>query len=97
MGNPYLNKIGGKANHKTKKVGVKAKTLSSSKPQKDFVPGKSGYKNYTISVSNDFGEFLHEQVIHGGAVKRKMTDILVTFLNEEYGDLYNEWKEQRNG
>ena len=83
-----------KKNHKD--VSNKSKKLNNVKPKKEFIPGKSGYKNYTISVSNEFGEFLHNQVIHGGAVKRKMTDVLVTFLNDEYGELYKEWKEGRD-
>ena len=85
-----------KKNHKDiEKEKVKAeKPTQKPKPSKPFKEGNDGFVRSTISIPNDFGKFLHEQVLYGGIKKKKMTEIIMNLLEEKYEKDFMEWKNE---
>jgi len=70
-----------------------AEPTQKPKPSKPFKEGNDGFVRSTISIPNDFGRFLHEQVLYGGIKKKKMTEIIMNLLEEKYGRDFMEWNE----
>jgi len=68
------------------------KKTVKKKPSKSFKEGNDGFVRSTISIPNDFGRFLHEEVLYGGIKKKKMTEIIMNLLEERYGKEFMEWK-----
>ena len=80
-----------------KEVAVEQKTTkitTQKKPSKSFKEGNDGFVRSTISIPNNFGKFLHEEVLHGGIKKKKMTEVIMSLLEEKYGRQYKEWMDE---
>jgi len=66
--------------------------VKQQKTSKPFKKGEKGFKIVTISIPNDFAEYLHEEVLYGGIKKKKMTEIIMNLLEDRYGKEFMEWK-----
>lgn len=99
FGNIGQKKIIKKKSHKEtiKEVAVEQKAKETKtpkpKPSKPFQEGKDNFVRSTISIPNDFGRFLHEEVLYGGIKKRKLTEVIMGLLEEKYGEQYVKWRE----
>lgn len=93
----------GKRNHKdvAKDVAKEEATMekgevkktSKPKPSKPFTEGNDGFVRSTISIPNDFGRFLHEEVLYGGIKKKKLTEVIMGLLEDKYGRDFMKWME----
>lgn len=71
-----------------------AKDKTKPKPIKPFKEGIDGFVRSTISIPNDFGKFLHEEVLYGGIKKKKLTEVIMGLLEKEYGKDFIAWREK---
>lgn len=62
---------------------------------KPFSPGTDGFKRATVSLRNNFAEFLHYEVLNNPIQKKKLTEIIVSLLAEKYGKDFSLWQEER--
>jgi len=69
-----------------------AEPTQKPKPSKPFKEGKDNFVRSTISIPNDFGRFLHEEVLYGGIKKKKLTEVIMGLLEDKYGKDFMEWK-----
>lgn len=63
---------------------IETKKVAKVKPSKPFKGGEDNFVRSTISIPNDFGKFLHEEVLYGGIKKRKLTEVIMNLLEKEY-------------
>ena len=81
-----------KKNHKDVEIEKEKSEKTKPKPSKRFKEGKDNFVRSTISIPNDFGRFLHEEVLYGGIKKKKLTEVIMGLLEEKYGKDFMEWK-----
>ncbi|HIP49197.1 MAG TPA: hypothetical protein EYG92_09570 [Lutibacter sp.] len=67
---------------------------ATQKPSKPFKEGSDGFVRSTISIPNDFGKFLHDEILYGGIKKKKLTEVIMNLLEEEYGKKFMDWREE---